>query len=293
MNGAGLFYSDVKVFLDGDVPAHERLSVCSGIVRADATYDVHNKKKYAGQSFKPRSDWRPLSTAEMDHVLSPLADLDYKQNIGLFRLPAQLIMLLSELGLGELSNLEEAKQQIVEKKELFSRVNTTLNQFIREFSTPGSSVTPYIQGIFYNNPGLETIGVSDKGYIGLHIDNGHAFKVDQLSAAPNRMCINLGREDRHLLFIPRTSGAILRSLQATMDIDTLRYKEYQLTRDFLSANPDCPALRMRQKPYEAYIAPTDNIIHDGCTVGMQGMDVSLVLIGEFTGCQMEVAQNQV
>ena len=199
--------------------------------------------------------------------------------------------LLSELGLGKLDSLEAAKQRIMEKKELFGRVNAALNQFISKFSMPGSSVTPYIHGIIYNHPGLETIGVCDKGYIGLHIDNGHAFKVDQLSAAPNRMCINVGREDWHLLFIPRTSGEILRSLQTTMDIDTARYKEYQLTRDFLSANPGCPVLKMKQKPYEAYIAPTDNIIHDGCTVGMKEMDVSLVLIGEFGAWQTELAQH--
>ena len=289
MNGAKVFSPDVKVFLESHDPAYERLSVCSGNVKADTVDDLHNGHKYAAQSYKPSADWRPLTTAEMMQVLSLRPDLDYKRNIGLFSLPAGLKALLSELGLGKLDSLAAAKQRIVEKKELFGRVNVALNRFIGKFSMPGSLVTPYIHGIFYNQPGLETIGVSDKGYIGMHIDNGHAFKVDQLSAAPNRMCINLGQEDRHLLFIPRTSGEILRSLQTTMDIDTARYKEYQLTRDFLSANLACPVLKLKQKPYEAYIAPTDNIIHDGCTVGMKEMDVSLVLIGEFGAWQTQPA----
>jgi hypothetical protein len=50
--------------------------------------------------------------------------------------------------------------------------------------------------------------------------------------------------------------------------------------------PTYPVLRLRVKPGEAYIAPTDNLIHDGSSVGKQFPDITIHNLGYFG-----VAQN--
>ncbi len=45
--------------------------------------------------------------------------------------------------------------------------------------------------------------------------------------------------------------------------------------------PDYPVIKVRVAPGEAYIAPTENMIHDGSTVGKQYPDIHLTLFGYF------------
>ena len=50
---------------------------------------------------------------------------------------------------------------------------------------------------------------------------------------------------------------------------------------FFQLYPDYPIIRLRQDPYEGYIAPTDSIIHDGSTVDMKTHDITLNFLGHF------------
>ena len=47
-----------------------------------------------------------------------------------------------------------------------------------------------------------------------------------------------------------------------------------LGRKFLRVFDDYPITRIRVKPGDAYIAPTENIVHDGCTELGSDLDVS-------------------
>lgn len=291
MSFNSILNANVKVFAEGNVLIDERLAVCSGVIPSEDSFDGYNERKYQANSFKPKADWRPLTIAEQQHLLGSDPALNYKKNVGLFQLPTNLQQLLHSLHLDDCETLNEAKKVITEKKALFASINSELNAFIRHFFLSESGVQPYIHGIFYNKPGLETIGSRNNNYTGLHIDNGHALKIDRMDEAPNRICINLGKEDRYLLFIPKTASEMLDFLDGQIDIDVNSYKEYQLVQNFLALNPDIPVIKLRQKPFEFYIAPTDNIIHDGCTIGMSVPDVSLVLIGDFLFGMQEAKKN--
>ena len=50
---------------------------------------------------------------------------------------------------------------------------------------------------------------------------------------------------------------------------------------FLSNYPDYPVIKIRVSPGEAYIAPTENMIHDGCTINKQFFDVIMTIRGNF------------
>jgi len=50
---------------------------------------------------------------------------------------------------------------------------------------------------------------------------------------------------------------------------------------FFKHFPEYPVVKLLQYPYEYYIAPTDNILHDGSTLGMKTQDVTLIYLGHF------------
>jgi hypothetical protein len=49
--------------------------------------------------------------------------------------------------------------------------------------------------------------------------------------------------------------------------------------------PEYPVVKLRIAPREAYIAPTENMIHDGCTVDKNRPDLKLMFLGHFGICQ--------
>jgi hypothetical protein len=55
----------------------------------------------------------------------------------------------------------------------------------------------------------------------------------------------------------------------------------QIIGAFLAQNPDYPVTRVRVDPGEAYIAPTENIIHDGSSLGQRFSDVHVTIRGYF------------
>jgi hypothetical protein len=45
--------------------------------------------------------------------------------------------------------------------------------------------------------------------------------------------------------------------------------------------PTYPVVRLRIGPGEGYIAPTENVIHDGSTIGMTKWDLYLTMLDYF------------
>ena len=125
--------------------------------------------------------------------------------------------------------------------------------------------------------------------MGLHIDN--TTGCDPLKEEPSimRLCINLGREDRHLLFINKTVNQMKMLVtrngasEEIQDADTL-------TGAFFRNFPDYPVAKFRQRPYDVYVMPADNIIHDGSTEGTVSPDVTMVFQGDF--CRRAAKQEQ-
>ena len=54
-----------------------------------------------------------------------------------------------------------------------------------------------------------------------------------------------------------------------------------LAREFMTLYPQYPVIRVQVRPGEAYLAPTDNLVHDGSSVDMTEEDRNLTFLGEF------------
>lgn len=129
------------------------------------------------------------------------------------------------------------------------------------------------RGIYLNPPGLVTVTWDQQAnkYIGLHFDSWDRLPIEERQLSSNRICFNLGKQDRYLLFINLSVLAIY-SLVKDPQINSLK-------NTFLQAYPDYPVIKVRISPGEGYIAPTENIIHDGCSLQRNSPDLHLTIRG--------------
>jgi hypothetical protein len=132
-----------------------------------------------------------------------------------------------------------------------------------------------------DQPGLLTMtrAVDQDARIGLHFDRWDNLSVDELEASSNRVSINLGPSDRYFIFLNQTASG----MAAILEREGLR-----VVRDvraiglaFMSAFSDYPIVRIRLRPGDAYIAPTENILHDGSSFGVVETNQYLSLRGRF------------
>jgi len=101
---------------------------------------------------------------------------------------------------------------------------------------------------------------------GLHIDRWERRSLDSLPLARNRVCLNLGPRARWLVFL-------------TIELDELAALCGQApTASFTTSHavmclrkrPQTPVYRLRVEPGEAYVAPTERLIHDGQASSVTG-----------------------
>jgi hypothetical protein len=139
-------------------------------------------------------------------------------------------------------------------------------------------------GIFFGKPDLKNITFNGKEntYIGMHLDSWEQTNIEERKFARNRVCINIGKESRYFLFyripIDKMDGIIREKMHKTYDVNEI-YKQYA------SLYPKTPIYRLEVKPFEAYVAPTEYIIHDGSSEGSSYPDINLTYRGKFAPSQ--------
>ena len=116
---------------------------------------------------------------------------------------------------------------------------------------------------------------SRRCYVGLHVDNWDNLPIPERPQSRNRSMVNLGRGDRWFLFAGRT----LPEMAAALGCADGRPKE--IVRRFFECFPDSPIFKLRTATGEAYIAPTDNLVHDGTTAGGIHSDAFFTDLGDF------------
>jgi SAM-dependent methyltransferase len=120
-------------------------------------------------------------------------------------------------------------------------------------------------------------------FIGLHLDNFVKRELVDRPSSPNRICINLGAEPRFLIFVNLTLRKCHELLNAAgVQDDCMNDPRRGLPELFMKRFPEYPVVQLRIDPGEAYIAPTENLIHDSTTLGLKSMDVSLIFLGTFS-----------
>ena len=127
----------------------------------------------------------------------------------------------------------------------------------------------------------KTFDNNDRLLLGLHLDTWFKQMAHERIWTNNRIAINMGASSRRLLVMDVGLDQIVGLLRTPEDPHPERRGASELGRDFMWRHPDYPVLSIEIRPGEAYIAATENIIHDASTADMAHRDVMLTLLGRF------------
>lgn len=243
----------------------DRLSVTHGTraPRAD-------EPQYKSDARLPLEDWWRLSDSDLNMLKSQSRSPGRLNYAALVRLPDELNRMALELGRRLVGGGAGAGPR--DGGDFERQLATALG----EAFAPGRSST--LLGSLVQSGGLHTttLDPADNQRQGLHVDSWSENGLLERSTAPNRICVNLGSAPRRLLIVDLGLDQIS-GLMAGAPINN----PTDIARAFLALHPTYPVLAVEVMPGEAYIAATENLVHDGNSIGTSAPDVTLTLLGEF------------
>jgi hypothetical protein len=249
-----------------------RFEVADGICASSALEEVD--LVFEQDTFAPVQRWRPAS---VDDLTSPPVEertSKYWLTLGLYRIPPRFLdaVLAAERNAPR-SPLGHDLDYAPPCQPRIESVADALDQWpeiIRFGPLLGMAINRQEGGEYLSTPEPH----DEKRKTGLHVDSWDHKPWWDRSSGSNRISINIGRFTRHLVFCTLPVVDISHSLEA-------QRREFPtgLMQDFFRRRPDTRVYRMRIEPGEGYIAPTENIIHDGSTLLVNGEDAQIVIRG--------------
>ncbi|MCJ7934898.1 MAG: hypothetical protein MUW56_15070 [Chryseobacterium sp.] len=233
--------------------------------------------EYLSNAFLPKNSWRQLTDKEYRIVMTDTSGTPFSKSVSVGKIPEKITHLIKQLKLSECESLFDVDPKFKENEELITQINEELDTFLKE----KSSVQDFkFHRIAKAQPNRETttfhlINREHVRYTGLHIDESRRFTPYTAYKSNNRISINVSEESRYLYYINLTLRQIYHLYKGK------KVTTENIVENFMRDFPDYPVIRLEVKPYEYYIAPTDNFIHDGSTLGNKGFDITIVYVGIF------------
>ncbi|GGH51219.1 hypothetical protein GCM10007423_54450 [Dyadobacter endophyticus] len=270
----------VTLILD-DNQYMDRVSLSLGSVAGKAD-------KYHSCSYIPAREWRRITTDEIPVVRSFNSERCQLGNgIKIHKLPESIINLCKEMEFDRVLDRRDIVKKYESHGHLFKDFDDEMEHFLYSFDTIDDE-KPVVHAFPIVTKGLETVtkryinGVEEYLFCGMHIDSDSGNTIGESIGARNRVSINLTSEPRHLLYVNVSSEDLINryrtlfNISANMDTD-----RDTLVRSFFENNPKYPIVRLTIRPYEMYIAPTENLIHDASTLDRELEDITMVALGKF------------
>jgi hypothetical protein len=263
----------VRVSLD-DAPAAlgglgNRLQLSSGTQRVCVEHQQGTK--YESGIFVPKDDWHAPSVVELA-LLEGTGACGTTQDIRVFAVPGWLHQFLWDLDLSRL--IEDPGFSTTVDDPLFNNFCVEACGALRTLGIPSRRLTVRFQkgggrSTTYD-PQFET-------FVGLHVDNFERRPIDVRHSSFPRVVVNLGLQPRSFVFINLPLIDLLEPSGIPHGRESYQKYSwaYPLAHRFMAAVPDYPAVRLLLQPGEGYVAPTQNLIHDGYMLGRNGVDVLL------------------
>jgi uncharacterized protein len=261
-------------------------------------------KNYIAAAYIPLNPWREPTPSEYESLCAPnlLADLSQwtvGSDIGIIRLSDEVISPLEEIfeDYGTRYHLSENNYRAHTTHPLWENALTQVRLELEKYSLQG--LKPEILSLASAYPELWTVTQEKmnpfkKEFVGLHLDSWDKKPLRRRHLSRNRICINLGREDRHFLFIDLTQIQMFHKMNLSEPENIYSdYRGLHIGQKFMQMFPDYPVTKLRVAPGEAYIAPTDNIIHDATSMGKLFPDIALHITGYFGISAQQVAAQKI
>jgi hypothetical protein len=236
---------------------------------------------YQAGALVPLVRWRKPNAQEREILLAEDRGQHDSERINVVKLPDALLASFHEV--------RAASEDNRPMRELLSLASTpgcragvaaVIDHVKRRFQPTAAPDQELRGGLSVRPARLQTVTVhpQSRELVGLHLDNWFRLPLRRRHEAPNRICLNVGCQDRYFLFlnlsVPRMYDAVRRFSGGQPDTMSVGSR-------FMTLFPSYPVVRLRIRPGEAYIAPTDNLIHDGSSCDMSAADLSLSLLGRF------------
>jgi hypothetical protein len=199
---------------------------------------------------------------------------DLARTVGHLQVPQALTKILRSLSAEEIDTA-------CGRRRADNPVQDLLLSYIEKVVDVAGDLT--FHGLIGSLPNQPTVSFDPQGgkYIGLHLDSWESDSDEVRSAANNRIAINVGSVERSLLFVDQSIEDMKRLL-CSSGIATEGRVGTELGRFFLRCFPTYPVYRLSVGPGEAYVAPTDFIMHDGCTLGVHEPSWHISIRGRFS-----------
>ena len=257
----------------------DQVSINSGVRNVDKIDGL----QYDVNSYIPNHNWRKLTKEEENSLIAKKAKFqDYSKNLYIGEVPGHLKNLFQSLGLKNCKHPDDVYPAFQNNQELVKEINKELHLFLENCS---SSKNYKFHRITRAMPNRETITCHyiDNAfiYIGMHIDQSRPFTIHTAYKSGNRISINLSNEPRTLMFTNLTLIQAYNLINQKKDLKKRTLNSNNITSCFFEHYPDYPVIRMEIKPYQCYVAPTDNFFHDASTYGNKEIDMTIVYTGVF------------
>jgi hypothetical protein len=274
-----------RIYFDGD-PADlvGRIRLSSGTRRA-ADPDMG----YAEGAYIPCRPWRPASTAEIRLLTMEAAPQPYawrsSTDIAIIRIPDELISpfveMLEERGLREVA--DPKNYETIATHSRWEQSLAAMGAYL------GTMCDEQLGWIYFRiaerdrfTLTQDEFGRDRRKLAGLHVDSWDGLPLRHRAWSRNRLCINLGRQPRYSLLINLPLMEMFRSIGLRDPEDI--YEDFRglfMGQRFMRHWPAYPVIRLQVNPGEAYILPTDNMVHDASTEGNCWPDITLTYLGVF------------
>lgn len=244
--------------------------------------------QYEEDAYVTKRDWRKLTQQEIRCLQSNDNRKDHN-TIYVGDIPTKLRKQFEQFDLYECKNREEVLRKFRESPEKTHAMSKAMDEFLQ----PLSGGKPFhFHCLAANLPNIEMVACDttsmpadhselDKKYMGIHNDGTQYVTPYATHKLGNRLTINLGKDTRSFLFVNLSLTQALNMLKKKIDVVKHQIDIINISKYFFKYFPDYPVIKIRQKPYQYYIAPTDNCFHDGSTLGNKELDIIIVYFGAF------------
>ncbi len=247
------------------------------------------RPQYEANAYVVKRDWRRLDAAETACLCAGENRNDYN-TVYVGDLPEAVKDLCRNLKLADSADRQEVMQKLQQNEQATRQLNGAINEFLM----PISNNKPFnFHCLGINFPNIEMVACNttqlppgfkpkDVQYMGMHNDGAVKMTIHTAHKFGNRISINLGKEARYFLFVNLSLVQALNMLKKKIAIQKQEVNYRNLPGLFFKYFPDYPVIRIKQEPYEYYIAATDNCFHDGSTLGSTHLDICFVYFGAFS-----------
>jgi hypothetical protein len=244
--------------------------------------------QYNEDAYVVKRDWRKLTDVE-EKIMCPSSKCNDYNTVYLGDIPDALKICFEQLELHTSKSRDEVLQKFSNDAQKTKELSVKLDSFLSNYANK----KPYnFHCIGVNHPNIEMVACdttklppnfkpSDVRYMGLHNDGTKVMTIHTAHKFGNRISINLSSESRSFIFVNLSMIQAFNMLKKKVNLNKNDINIANITQFFLKYFPDYPALKIDLKPYQYYIAPTDNCFHDGSTLGNVNLDICLIYFGSF------------